>query len=86
MRLKEIAHKVSIKLSLTMEGRERIVRDCMHVFHNVSGRLCDVKEDGDTCTNYIHRGPKFVVHSWLERIYPVSNKRKFENNEIVSES
>lgn len=70
-----------------MEGRERIVRDCAHVFHNVSGRLCDVKENGDTCTcNYIHRGPKFVVHSWLERIYPVSNKRKFENNEIVLES
>lgn len=69
-----------------MEGRERIVHDCVHVFHNVSGRLCDVKEDGNTCTNYIHRGPKFMIHSWLERIYPVSNKRKFENNEIVSGS
>lgn len=86
MRLKEIAHEVSIKLSLTMEGRERIVRDSVHVFHNASGRLCDVKEDGDTCTNYIHRGAKFVVHSSLGRIYPVPDKRKLENNEIVLES
>lgn len=83
MRLKEIGHKVSIKLSLTMEGCERIVRDCVNTFHNASGRSCDVKEDGDTCTNYIHRSPKFVAYSWLDIIYPVSNKRKLENNEIV---